>query len=76
MKLIAIVLIGLIVLSGCLEKKSIQWEYMTVDTIEGAIDINKYGFEGWELISIVTIQTESNRQDYKFYFKRHLQEKT
>ncbi len=75
MKLIAIFLIGVIVLSGCLQNQKTQWEYMIVDTIESSVNIDQLGSAGWELVSVVPIQTESDRQDYKLYFKRGKQEK-
>ncbi len=74
MKLIVIFLIGILVLSGCLQNQTTQWEYMVADTIESPIEIDELGSNGWELVSIVTIQTEPGIQHYILYFKREKQE--
>ena len=75
MKFIVIVLIGLIVLSGCIEKQVTKWEYEIAETTnEKGVSLNEYGFNGWELVDVQTIQRELDRQDYRFVFKRQLQE--
>jgi len=55
-----------------------QWEYTSVSLVKGAIDaglktdkdlLNKFGSDGWELISVVRLQT-SHGFDLLAYFKR------
>ncbi len=74
MKLIAMFLIGIIILSGCIEKQITQWEYVVVETFnEKEVSLNEYGFDGWELVDVQAIQKEAGQQDYRFVFKRPLQ---
>ena len=46
-----------------------RWEYRTVITVSNADDLNRYGVEGWELVSIHDSQTPLGVKT-TFYFKR------
>lgn len=54
-----------------------QWEYNLVETDQNnSITLNKFGFDGWELVSVIPIQKREGWTDFRFYFKRELQEAT
>lgn len=47
-----------------------NFEYKIEDNL-GENNLNTYGLEGWELVSIREIKTPQS-EDTKFYFKREL----
>ena len=48
-----------------------RFEYKVEDNL-GENNLNLYGLEGWELISVRYIKTHHS-EDTKFYFKREVQ---
>lgn len=48
-----------------------KFEYMVLESVEDNLDINEYGNEGWELVSISKqIPRTITAQRYLYYFKR------
>lgn len=48
-----------------------KWEYkIEATTREHGVDLNKLGEEGWELVTVVSMNKEAGWQDYKYIFKR------
>lgn len=54
----------------------IQWEYKTKRVMYQTDDnLNNFGLEGWELISVVFRYTSAGGYDYfDYYFKRQITE--
>ena len=57
-----------------------KWEYVSIALVKGIIDagvktqqelLNKYGLDGWELVSIVALQINQNFEVVA-YLKREL----
>ncbi|KKL76125.1 hypothetical protein LCGC14_2048030 [marine sediment metagenome] len=51
-----------------------KFEYMVLESFKHDQEINKYGDEGWELISVVKqIPRTITAERYLYYFKREIQ---
>lgn len=46
-----------------------KWEYKITDFKERVMDLNQYGVDGWELITVILIK-EDKFQYHRFIFKR------
>jgi len=48
-----------------------KWEYFFVRTEKDkTVNLNDFGKQGWELVTITIILDEPNFQHYCYYFKR------
>jgi len=54
----------------------IQWEYKIVGSVKYTVEqLNEFGNEGWELVTIIFTSRSAGGYDYfDYYFKRQITE--
>ncbi len=72
--LFLIATVGSVVLN---DRQVTHWEYNIVETNQdNPVTLDSFGFEGWELVSVISIEKKEGWTDFRFYFKRKLQDVT